>query len=55
MKEKFSGLWPAMFTPVDSKGEKALDQLEKLAELFIAQKLYGIYILGSTGQGFRFQ
>lgn len=54
MKEKFSGLWPAMFTPVDSKGEPALDQLEKLTELFIAQQLDGIYILGSTGQGLLF-
>lgn len=54
MKEKFSGLWPAMFTPVNDKGEPALDQLEKLVELFISQKLDGIYILGSTGQGLLF-
>jgi N-acetylneuraminate lyase len=54
MKEKFSGLWPAMFTPVDDKGAPALDQLEKLAELFVSQGLDGIYILGSTGQGLLF-
>lgn len=54
MKEKFAGLWPAMFTPVDEKGEPALDQLEKLAALFVAQHLDGVYILGSTGQGLLF-
>ena len=54
MKKEFSGLWPAMFTPVDDNGEPALDQLEKLVELFIAQDLDGLYILGSTGQGVLF-
>lgn len=54
IKEKFSGLWPAMFTPVDDKGEPALDQLEKLAALFVSQGLDGAYILGSTGQGLLF-
>lgn len=54
MKEKFRGLWPAMFTPVDDKGEPELEQLEKLVKLFISQELDGIYILGSTGQGLLF-
>lgn len=54
MKEKFGGLWPAMFTPVNEQGEPALDQLEKLAALFVSQGLDGIYILGSTGQGLLF-
>ncbi|TAM93447.1 MAG: dihydrodipicolinate synthase family protein [Chitinophagaceae bacterium] len=54
MKEKFSGIWPAMFTPINNDGEPALDQVEKLVELFISQKLGGIYILGSTGQGLLF-
>lgn len=54
MKDMFKGLWPAMLTPVDEKGEPALDQLEKLVDLFIAQRMDGLYILGSTGQGVLF-
>lgn len=54
MKEKFKGLWPAMFTPVLKNGEPAIDQLEKLAALLISQGLDGLYILGSTGQGVLF-
>lgn len=54
MKEKFSGIWPAMFTPISKDGEPALDQVEKLVKLFISQNLDGIYILGSTGQGLLF-
>lgn len=54
MKNGFSGLWPAMFTPVDERGEPAFDQLEKLVELLISQDLDGLYILGSSGQGVLF-
>ena len=54
MKEKFKGLWPAMFTPVRGNGEPAVDQLEKLTALLISQELDGLYILGSTGQGVLF-
>lgn len=54
MKNKFKGLWPAMFTPVSANGEPAYDQLERLVELLITQELDGLYILGSTGQGVLF-
>ncbi len=54
MKNAFSGLWPAMFTPVDASGAPAMDQVEKLVELLIGQGLDGLYILGSTGQGVLF-
>lgn len=54
MIEKFRGLWPAMFTPVNEDGEPALDKIEELIELFISQELDGLYILGSTGQGILF-
>ncbi|MGX5819304.1 dihydrodipicolinate synthase family protein [Chitinophaga lutea] len=54
MKQTFSGLWPALFTPVDESGEPVMDQLEKLVELLIGQKMDGLYILGSTGQGVLF-
>jgi len=54
MSDKFSGLWPAMFTPVDDEGNPALNELAKLVELLIGQGLDGLYILGSTGQGVLF-
>ncbi|MBO9592676.1 MAG: dihydrodipicolinate synthase family protein [Niabella sp.] len=50
----FKGLWSAMFTPVDASGIPALNELEKLVELLIAQEQDGLYILGSTGQGVLF-
>lgn len=54
MNDKLSGLWPAMFTPVAEGGSPALDQVKALTELLISQKLDGLYILGSTGQGVLF-
>lgn len=54
MKNKFQGLWPAMFTPVSPNGSPAYDQLEKLTDLLVSQNLDGLYILGSTGQGVLF-
>ena len=51
MSQKYQGLWPAMLTPLNSKGQPALGETEKLVELFVKQKLDGIYLLGSTGQG----
>ena len=51
MSRKYHGVWPAMLTPLDSAGQPALGETEKLAELFVHQKLDGIYLLGSTGQG----
>lgn len=54
MKEKFKGLWPAMFTPVLDNGEPAYEEMEKLVELLISRQMDGLYILGSTGQGLLF-
>ncbi|MGV3556508.1 dihydrodipicolinate synthase family protein [Larkinella arboricola] len=48
------GLWPALFTPVNPDGSPNLQELEKIVQLCITQKLDGIYLLGSTGQGFLF-
>lgn len=50
----FKGLWPAMFTPVDERGEPAYEEMEKLVELLVDQDMDGLYILGSTGQGVLF-
>lgn len=46
------GLWPALFTPVTSQGKLNEKELEKMIELIVGQQLDGIYLLGSTGQGF---
>lgn len=53
-KEKLHGLWPAMFTPVTKEGKVNIPELEKLIELLVSEGVDGLYILGSTGQGFLF-
>ena len=50
MKNGFSGLWPAMLTPLTADGKPAFDVMEQLVELFVRQNLDGIYLTGSTGQ-----
>lgn len=52
--ELFEGVWPALFTPVNDAGELQERELEKLVELMVAQQVDGLYLLGSTGQGFLF-
>ena len=49
-KKKFSGIWPAMLTPLTEGGEIAHEQIDKIVELFVKQRLGGLYVLGSTGQ-----
>lgn len=44
------GTWPALLTPIDAQGGVALDVIDSLVELFIDQKLGGLYVVGSTGQ-----
>jgi N-acetylneuraminate lyase len=51
---RFQGLWPAMFTPVKDDGTLNTKELEKLIELLVAEEVDGLYLLGSTGQGFLF-
>lgn len=50
----FKGVWPALLTPVHSDGKPNESELEKLIELLIDQEMDGLYLLGSTGQGFLF-
>ena len=52
--DSFHGLWPALFTPVNRDGTLNSKELEKLIELLISQEVDGLYLLGSTGQGFLF-
>jgi N-acetylneuraminate lyase len=49
MKTRFGGIWPAMLTPVAPDGRPDLAACEQLVDLFIHQKLGGIYLVGSTG------
>lgn len=50
MQTAFSGLWPAMLTPLDDLGEPNLPAVEQLVERFVREGLEGLYLLGSTGQ-----
>ena len=50
----FQGVWPAIFTPVNETGDLNPLELEKLIELLISEDVDGLYLLGSTGQGFLF-
>lgn len=50
----FRGVWPAMFTPVTQAGDINVPELEKLVELLVQDQVDGLYLLGSTGQGFLF-
>lgn len=54
MENRFNGIWPAMFTPVDDQGDPAMGELEKLVDALINDGVKGLYILGSTGQGVLF-
>ena len=52
MYENLKGVWPAMLTPMDENGRPELKQLEKWVEVLVSQGVDGLYLLGSTGQGF---
>jgi N-acetylneuraminate lyase len=46
----YSGIWPALLTPIGDDGRPNLDAVGKLVELFASQGLDGLYVTGSTGQ-----
>lgn len=50
MKKTFSGVWPAMVTPMTADGRPSFPVMEQLVELFVQQGMDGIYLTGSTGQ-----
>lgn len=50
MQTSFSGLWPAMLTPLDASGRPNLTAVEQLVEWYVREGLDGLYIVGSTGQ-----
>jgi N-acetylneuraminate lyase len=49
-RRPFTGIWPALVTPLTEAGEPDLRQLERLIDVLAGQGLDGLYILGSTGQ-----
>ncbi|WP_439483556.1 dihydrodipicolinate synthase family protein [Cyclobacterium plantarum] len=52
MNDKLKGVWPAMLTPLNEDGRPDMVQLEKWLDVLISQGMDGLYLLGSTGQGF---
>ncbi|WP_375584032.1 dihydrodipicolinate synthase family protein [Cyclobacterium xiamenense] len=52
MNERLKGVWPALLTPMNEAGRPDIAQLEKWLDLLITQGMDGLYLLGSTGQGF---
>ena len=50
MTVRLGGIWPAMLTPIGADGRVDLAACERLVDLFVSQRLGGIYVVGSTGQ-----
>jgi len=48
---KFTGVMPAIITPIDKEGKLNVPVLEKLVEDLIAQGADGFYVCGATGEG----
>lgn len=48
---QWKGVWTALITPFDQSGNIDLASLEKLIEKQIAEKITGLVIAGSTGEG----
>lgn len=48
--EKFAGVYCAMLTPYNKKGEVCEKTIDKLVEWHIAKGLRGFYVCGSTGE-----
>jgi len=51
MKEKISGVFPALLTPFNEKGNVDKKRLKKLVKFLISKRIDGLYICGGTGEG----
>lgn len=51
IKKKIEGIVAAAFTPMNEKGEINFEKIPILTEHLIRQRLQGIYVCGSTGEG----
>jgi N-acetylneuraminate lyase len=47
----FTGVWPAMVTPMHDDGRLRVESVAPLVEKFVREGAGGIYLAGSTGQG----
>ncbi|MBM3460285.1 MAG: dihydrodipicolinate synthase family protein, partial [Armatimonadetes bacterium] len=47
----FTGIWPAMVTPLAEDGSVRRESIPLLVEKFVREGAGGLYLLGSTGQG----
>ncbi|MFZ5517647.1 MAG: dihydrodipicolinate synthase family protein [Candidatus Zhuqueibacterota bacterium] len=51
MSYKFQGLIAAVFTPMFEDGSLRLNMVEPMVEFLIEEKIAGLYVCGSTGEG----
>ncbi|CAG2175022.1 unnamed protein product [Oppiella nova] len=49
---QFSGAMAAPFTPFDDKGEVNVSQIPKYLTYLVDNKVDGLYICGTTGEGY---
>lgn len=48
--EQYNGIFPAMVTPFNGKGDVNYEVIDGLIEKFVSDDLDGVYITGSTGE-----
>ncbi|MCM8818410.1 MAG: dihydrodipicolinate synthase family protein [Candidatus Omnitrophica bacterium] len=51
MKEKFYGVYPALLTPFNEKGNLSEKKLRNIVKFLISKGVDGFYVCGSTGEG----
>ena len=49
--QRLKGLIAAPFTPLDNKGELALEKIDTLVQLYENNGVNGVFVAGSTGEG----
>lgn len=52
MKNKFWGIYAAILTPFDEKGEVDEEKLRGLVDFLVSKGINGVYVCGGTGEGF---
>ncbi|NLG51836.1 MAG: dihydrodipicolinate synthase family protein, partial [Chloroflexi bacterium] len=48
---KFTGIWPALVTPLTNEGKIHVEATEKLVADLLATGIGGLYVCGGTGEG----
>lgn len=49
--QKFTGIWPALVTPLTAEGRINVKATEQLVESLLATGIGGLYVCGGTGEG----